>query len=283
MLAYASMDDVLPAFEWAFAHILDPIDVTLKGSLSDNADHKLEAALGVDIFMFRNVPYAFVAGFDDDGVQAIKLEDPDNPEAVGAISDNGSRELNGVWDLKLFVSGSNLYAAVTGADDDGVQILRVTDPTSMTAVGSIEDDTHRTLRAPLGIDVFTQESGAKTYAAVASHENHGIQVLNLTDPTSPQAMGMIQDNADTFLRGAYDVTVFSRFDQTYAAVAANLDDALQILNLTDLNNITPVSHVVDTPDLALDAPGRSKSPRPRGLDCTHTWRRLTMTASRFST
>ena len=48
-------------------------------------------------------------------------------------------ELDGAQDITIFKSGGHTYAAVAAYNDDGVQILNVTDPSNIIATDSITD------------------------------------------------------------------------------------------------------------------------------------------------
>ena len=60
--------------------------------------------------------------------------------AADSITDTGILKLFNARGIATFTSGGGTYAAVTGYLDYGVQILDVTDPSAVTAAGSIADD-----------------------------------------------------------------------------------------------------------------------------------------------
>ena len=69
-----------------------------------------------------------VASFIDSGVQILDITDPYDITAAGGITDTGALKLAGAYDITTFESGGSTYAAVTAFTEDGVQILRLTDP-----------------------------------------------------------------------------------------------------------------------------------------------------------
>ena len=138
---------------------------------------ELEGARGIATFVSDGTIHAVVAASDDDGVQIIDLSDPASPQAAGILENTGNLELDGAWNVATFVSGGTPYAAITAFWDDGVQLIRLSDPESPEFLGKIEDDDSLLLKQPTGIDVF--ESGGITYAAVASYGEHGVQIISL--------------------------------------------------------------------------------------------------------
>ena len=161
----------------------DPDNPAAVGNAIDSTESnptdydELEGARGIATFVSDGTIHAVVAAFDDDGVQIIDLSDPASPQAAGILENTGNLELDGAWNVATFVSGGTPYAAITGFWDDGVQLIRLSDPESPEFLGKIEDDDSLLLKQPTGIDVF--ESGGITYAAVVSYGEHGVQIISL--------------------------------------------------------------------------------------------------------
>ena len=108
-----------------------------------------------------------------------------NLTATYSITDTNSLELDGARDIATFESGGSTYAAVTAYVDDGVQILDITNPSSVTAVGNIADT--NSLELDGAYDIATFESGGSTYAAVTAYDDDGVQILRLTAPINNNA------------------------------------------------------------------------------------------------
>ena len=227
-------------------NVTNPSNITAAGSITDNL--KLRGASGITTFVSGGHTYAAVAAYSSDGVQILDVTDPPNITPVGSITDTDTLELDGASGITTFVSGGHIYAAVAAREDDGVQILNVTDLPHITAAGHITDDGTSTDSLELwdarGITIF--ESGGHKYAAVAAYEDDGVQILNVTDPTNITAAGSITDTDTLVLDGASGITTFVSGGHTYAAVAAYEDDGVQILNVTDPLRITAVSSITDT-------------------------------------
>ena len=245
-------------------NVTNSSNITAAGRIIDMGDGtpdlELRGAQGITIFVSGGHTYAAVAAYFSDSVQILNITDPSNITdpfnitAAGHITDGGTLELNGAYGITTFKSGSHTYAAVAASIDDGVQILNVTDPSDITAASHITDDGTNTDSLELwdarGITIF--ESGGHTYAAVAAYEDDGVQILNVTDPFNITAAGSITDTDTLVLDGAFGITTFKSGSHTYAAVAAEVDDGVQILNVTDPSNITAAGHITDTPSLGLN-------------------------------
>ena len=229
--------------------ITDPSDITAAGSIGDTATLELSGAWGIATFESGGSTYAAVAAYDDDGVQILDIADPSDIIAAGSITDTAALELYGAYGIATFESGGSTYAAVTAFWEDGVQILDITDPSDITAAGSIGDTATLELSGASGIATF--ESGGSTYAAVASSQDDGVQILDITDPSAITAAGSITDTATLELYGAYDIATFESGGSTYAAVAAFWEDGVQILDITDPSDIIAAGSITDTAALEL--------------------------------
>ena len=160
------------------------LNLAAAGSITDTCTLRLDGARNIAAFESGGSAYAAAASSDDDGVQILDITDPSNVAAAGGIGDAAALELAGAEGIATFESGGSTYAAVTAYYDDGVQILDVTDPSNVTAAGSIADGGALELDGAEGIVVF--ESGGSTYAAVASSDDNGVQILRLTGGIPPR-------------------------------------------------------------------------------------------------
>ena len=116
----------------------------------------------------------------------LNLTDPTDISIIDVQADGGNfPELEGAFGVDVFTVGSSTYAIVTGYDDDGVQIIDISDPANMSAVGSLANSGSLKLDGADGVDTFT--IGFSTYAVVAALETYGdgatdggVQILQLS-------------------------------------------------------------------------------------------------------
>ena len=232
-------------------NVADPSSIAPAGSITDTDALALNGTGGIAIFESGGATYAAVAAMVDDGVQILNVTDPSAVTAAGSITDTDALALKGAWNIAIFESGGATYAAVTAIVDDGVQILNVTDPSSITPAGSITNSSDAPeLDGAYGIATFT--SGGATYAAVTAYVGDGVQVLDVTDPSSITPAGSIADDDALELFGPRGIATFTSGGATYAAVTAHVDDGVQILNVTDPSSITPAGSIANDDALALN-------------------------------
>ena len=243
-------------------NITNPLNITAAGSIIKTNDNNLvlDRAGGITTFKSGGSTYAAVAAFNSDGVQILDITDPSTITAAGSIikTNDNNLVLKNAIDITTFKSDNHIYAAVTASSDDGVQILNITNPLNITAAGSIikTNDNNLVLDNAQGIAIFN--SSNHIYAAVASQGNHGVQILNITNPSSITAVDSITDGGSITdalkLSGAIDIATFESGGNTYAVVAAFNEHGVQILDITDPSSITAAGSIIKTNDnnLVLD-------------------------------
>ena len=223
------------------------VEIRPVAAIADGANTMLYGAFDLDLFEIGGRTYAAVTAYTDGSIQIIELTDPASPSPIARLTDTSSTVLNGPIGVDTFTIAGRTYAAVaTAYAENGVQIINLTNPASPSPVTSITDGTdYPVLRGAWGVDTFT--IAGRTYAAVAANADDGVQIIELTDPASPTAVSSVTDGVGGFdeLDGPRGVDTFTIAGRTYAAVAANADDGVQIIELTDPASPTAVSSAAD--------------------------------------
>ena len=165
---------------------------------------------------------------------------------VGTIRDGagGFTALDGPRNVDTFQIGRNTYAAIA-SENDGIQIVDVTDPANPAATASFADRSGRELDGARDIEVF--EIGHRTYAIVTGFSDNGIQIVDVTDPSRPAAAGRIGDVDTQKFAGPSDVAVFQTGGDLYAIVTGIRSDAVYTLNITDPHNPSPAGERAGQP------------------------------------
>ena len=168
-------------------NVTDPYGPGVISSIVDDGATALDGASAVDVIRIGSGTYAVVASASDDGLQVINLTDPADPAPVASITDDGRVALAGAYDVDTFAAGLGTYAVVASASDDGLQVINLTDPADPAPVASLTDNQTTALDGAVAVDVIRIGSG--TYAVVASPNDNGLQIVNLTRPADPRPGG----------------------------------------------------------------------------------------------
>ena len=232
-------------------NLTNPASPSAVGNLRDSPSLRLNGAFGIAVFEHGGANYAAVTATSDPGVQIVNLTNPASPSAAGSLSGGGVL-LASPRGIAIFEHEGANYAAVASSGSNAVQIINLTDPASPSGAGRLVDTTSLVLNGAFGIAVF--EHGGANYAAVAStgRADDGVQIINLRNPSSPSAVSSLRNNGDLELNGARGIAVFEHGGANYAAVAANDDDGVQIINLTNPARPSAAGHLGNSASLELD-------------------------------
>ena len=218
-----------------------------------------QASSGCEVFPGVNVNqgdpiyknYAVVAAIGNLGQgggltgSAVHIYDVTNPNALcscnsgsgqtallkGSVTDSGSLELRGATGLEYYQQGNKHYALVTAENDDGIQIIDITDPENPAARDHLSDTTSLELNSAHSSAVYSV--AGRLYAVVTGQADDGIQIVDITDPTDITAAGNLADTSSLLLDNPRGVAVHTIGGLHYAVVASLADDGIQIVDVTD--------------------------------------------------
>ncbi len=164
----------------------NPISVA---NITDDADGfgVLAEATSVTTTQIGGNHYALVTSQYDHGVQIIDITTPSNPISVANITDDadGFGVLAGATSVTSTKIGSNHYALVASNVDHGVQIIDITTPASPISIANITDDSGGFDNLLGARSITTTQIGSNHYALVASSDDNGVQIIDITDPAKP--------------------------------------------------------------------------------------------------
>ena len=246
---------VVAAAQWAdkivIFDISDPTNPTSVGSLADGGSRELNGPVELDIATIGGKPYAVVAAYDDDGIDIIDISDPTNPTSVGRATHGSEyKELDAPYDVAITTIGDSTYAVVTAYVDDGVQIIDISDPTSpsATAIAShcTSCSTFSELNGPIDVEIAT--ISGSTYAVVVAGSDDGVQIIDISTPSSPSAVSTVEDDSTKELNGANGVAITTIGSSTYAVVTGTQDDGISIIDISTPSSPVYVSELEDGTD-----------------------------------
>ena len=227
--------------------ITDPASPVAVAAIADGTSYpNLAGGYAITTVQRGNLYYALVASQSNNGVQIINITDPASPTPVAAFNDGATyTELLGAYSITTTQIGDSHYALVTGFSDHGVQIINITDIANPAPAAALQ--TSRAYSALLSpTSVTTVQIGDSHYALVASKRANGVQIINITDPVRPSPVtALIDGQAYTELEGATSITTTQIGNLHYALVAADSDDGVQIIDITDPAHPLPVAALTD--------------------------------------
>ncbi|MCE2509326.1 MAG: hypothetical protein J4G04_08600, partial [Nitrosopumilaceae archaeon] len=194
-----------------------------------------------DMRMFENL-IAFMVS----GATAAASEDQIVPVPVAAVTDgmDGFTELDGAHSIDTIQISGRTYAVVASVDDDGIQIIDITNPTEPAPVAAVTDEVGGFTALDRAQGVEIAHIDGKTYAVVAGGIDDGVQIIDITNPAEPAPVAAVTDGMGGFteLDGAVNVGIAHISGRTYAVVASVDDDGIQIIDISRTGSPAAVSH-----------------------------------------
>ena len=228
-------------------NITDPYNPTNASSITNGTRYPtLGEANSITTAMIGGSTYALVASLNGDGgVQIINITDPYNPTNASSISD-GTRytTLNGSASITTATIEGSTYALVAAGNDDGVQIINITDPYNPINASSITDG----IRYPEldgAIFITTATIEGSTYALVGAYHDHGVQIINIMIHTTPLTHQAFNGTSYPTLKGASSIIICHNRELYLRLVAATNADSIQTINITDPYNPINTSRITD--------------------------------------
>ena len=179
--------------------------------------------------------YAMAAGHDERGaVQIIDITSPAHPIPAHAIFHEmeGFEGLYRAWGIDITHIEGRSYAVVAGEYDGGsVQIIDVTNPKVPRPVSIATDEKGGFGHLADPWDVATAEIDGRHYAVTASRGDNAVQIIDITNPSSPRPAGHI--GTDTWPQ---QVKVAELNGRQHAIVMTSRDSSIQVIDISNPRN-----------------------------------------------
>ena len=235
--------------------ITDPTSPTAVATLQNSTNFEIDDPVDIAIYEGGNGGiYAIITAHNSNTVHIIDITDPTNPVVVAAILNDEDYTLYGASGFTIYEDNNSIYAIVPAHFGDAVQIIDVTDPTSPAAVATIQDGDNFELDGPGVVGIYNDEDNGSIYAIVAVYDSNMVQIIDVTDPTSPAAVATIRDGDNFELDGPWGVAIYEDDNNAYAMIIARLGNAVQIIDITDPTSPAAVATIRDDVDFELDGP-----------------------------
>ena len=227
--------------------------------LGTTVDRVMFALSGREYVVIDGFTYLISGSDDDESVLIINVSNPSLPSLVAHITNGADYTgLDNPAGTTTVTINSSTYALVTAFDGDGVQIIDITDPSNPSPVSTITDGVGGYKELDGAYDITTVTTDSSTFALVTSIWDNGVQIIDITDPYNPAPASAITDGVGgyTELFHPHAVTTVTIDSSTFAVVTAISGDGVQIIDITDPYNPSPVSALTDGRDgfTELDGP-----------------------------
>ena len=184
-----------------------------------------------EIVKINSKIYYIISIIGENTVQIINITDPANPSSVSAVHRSstfpGIRAPSGMNTITI---DNSHYAIVASALSNGIQIINITDPTNMDAVGACCYEQLHGINVQGVLKVV--EINGHLYAVKKQNFLGSIGIINITDLENPQDLQ--QDIRHMYPGG---IEVLKVLNSTYVLVSSAASSQITILDVTDPSNI----------------------------------------------
>lgn len=194
--------------------------------------------LSLDAVTIGDSSYILVTSYFENAVQVIDVTDPDFPAPAAALFDGvDGYALGGPHEIKAVHMGGETFAVVAAAYDSSISVIDITDPRSPSLASRITDGhggfDH--LDTTQYLDVVSH--GDRTLLVATSYFDNAVQLVDITDPRSPEPLPSAVVGRDGFdaLVGPTDVSAVSHGGRAYVVVADYFGNGIQIAEIDGLS------------------------------------------------
>ena len=228
--------------------------------LSGTGNFTFDPSFYVDAATIGSHHYALLQDFSTNLFYVINVTDPSSPALAGS-----ARTPFSIYDAPLGIATTTIdsrHYALLGSGSGILAVVDITRPSFPHAVAVLEPG--RDGFAGLNQSPSVFQAGNHHYAMVQGSD--GFQIVNLTDPTDPRLLDHVADGTGGFetLLNAFGSDTAKIGERLYAIIASELDDGIQIVDITDPAD--PYNPILPSIALDLDGAGRARYVGPEDGD-----------------
>ena len=172
--------------------------------------------------------------------------------SVSNVVDTASLELDAPREIALFTKGSSTYVIVGAYEDDGFEIIDISNPEDPTSVGTCDDDSTCNATNLNGVtNVVVTTIGGTTYAVTISFGDSAISIFDISNPSSPTQEDVIENSGGRILYESYGLAVAEFGGKTYAVVASNTNNGISVIDISTPSSMIYKGHITDNADREL--------------------------------
>ena len=215
----------------AIFNITNPMNLTQVVVLQDGADYTLGGVTHVTPITMDDSTYILTAARSDNSVGIIDIGNPQMPKQVALLQDDGDLALHSANSIEIISINDRTYALVASPGESAMQIIDVTHPTLPFPVSTARHGTeYPALLQPHDVTAIKVENS--TYALLSAINDDLIQIIDITNPESPQPASHISHGAEYVNLDRPQTLKAVQIDgAAYALIAARDSDGIQIIKL----------------------------------------------------
>ena len=239
-------------------NITDPASPSTVVILDEAAPTLFDSSprLGRDTVTTGGRHYVPVTTIQTGWFSMLDITDPANPAFGRAGGLPTFDELDNPNDIDVIEIGGIPYALVASYNDDGVQIINMSDPSYPVPAAGLTDGEGGFDTLDSSISIAAAKIGEGYYALVAATEDNGIQIIDITDPANPSPKSAVTNATAGFGAMEYPAHIeVTKIGSAHYALVSDYSSVFHVINVTNPGSPAYVTGLTDGEDgLNLDTP-----------------------------
>ena len=224
-------------------NITEPANPTHLTVLENGANYDLNTPRHIAIIDADGSTFAVITSRNTGTVTILNMDNPEMPVQIHAIKDGIDLALSSATGIELVQINTRTYALVVSNNDDAMQIIDITHPQLPFPVSTVQKSgtEYSGLNSPHYVAALQVED--VTYAFVTSPSANSTQVIDITNPSQPNPVAVLQNGTEyTHLAKPLYIESVHTDDAAYALVGARTSNGIEIIKLGyDITTQTPFS------------------------------------------
>lgn len=239
LFAAAEEDQTVTVFEIAEDGALTEVD-----AVSDSLTNELKRPRDVANAEIDGGTFAFIAGFDDDGISSFRVAADGALTFAANLRDGADASLNGVTALAVLERGEKTWLYAGSTLEGSITVISADADGAMTPMQVIRDQGMRRISSLTDLLVVT--SGGVDFVVGAGFGDNGVGAF-FVDPLTGMLTdaGQFGDREDTFLAGVLSLSAFEVDGVAYIAVSSAVEDGVTVLRLEPDGTLAHVASIAD--------------------------------------
>ena len=213
-------------------NITEPANPTHLTVLENGANYDLNTPRHIAIIDADGSTYAVITSRTTGTVTIINMDNPEMPVQIHAIKDGIDLALTSATGIEIVEINTRSYALVVSNNDHAMQIIDITHPQLPFPVSTVQSSgtEYSGLNSPHYVTALQVEDA--TYAFVTSPSIDSVQVIDITNPSQPNPVAVLQ-NGTEFMHLDFPLYIESIHtdDAAYALVGARTSNGIEIIKL----------------------------------------------------
>ena len=224
-------------------NITEPANPTHLTVLENGANYDLNTPRHIAIIDADGSTYAVITSRTTGTVTILNMDNPEMPVQIHAIKDGIDLALTSATGIEIVQINTRSYALVVSNNDHAMQIIDITHPQLPFPVSTVQSSgtEYSGLNSPHYVTALQVEDA--TYAFVTSPSIDSVQVIDITNPSQPNPVAVLQ-NGTEFMHLDFPLYIESvqTDDAAYALVGSRDSNGIEIIKLGyNITTQTPFS------------------------------------------